>query len=117
MDRELVRAVMRLKREGGAGALATIISTRGATPRKAGAKMVVFADGSFAGTVGGGCGEAEIRQQALEVIRRGEPVLYTVDLTGDFVAEEGMVCGGIMEVFVEPIGGGDGVGGDRGENP
>ncbi|MHB8575893.1 MAG: XdhC family protein [Dehalococcoidia bacterium] len=83
-------------------ALATVAQTRGSTPRKAGAKMVVRPDGSFFGTIGGGCGEAEVWQRAMEVLEGGEPGIVTVDLT-EPVDGEDKICGGVMEIFVERI--------------
>ncbi|KXS45292.1 MAG: xanthine dehydrogenase accessory factor, partial [Candidatus Frackibacter sp. T328-2] len=85
-------------------ALATIIKTSGSTPRKAGSKMVILPDGQIKGTIGGGCGESEVRQQALDMIRQqGEALIHTIKLSNDLAAEEGMVCGGRMEVFIEPV--------------
>jgi xanthine/CO dehydrogenase XdhC/CoxF family maturation factor len=83
-------------------ALVTIVRTRGATPRKVGTKMLVFEDGLFAGTVGGGCGEADVLQETMRVMETGEPSLFHVDLTADEAEESGDVCGGIMDVFIEP---------------
>ena len=83
-------------------ALATVAQTRGSTPRKAGAKMVVRPDGSFFGTIGGGCGEAEVWQKAMEVLEDGTPTIVTVDLT-EPVDGEDKICGGVMEIFVERI--------------
>jgi xanthine dehydrogenase accessory factor len=83
-------------------ALATVAQTRGSTPRKAGAKMVVRPDGSFFGTIGGGCGEAEVWQKAMEVLEGAEPGVITVDLT-EPVDGEDKICGGVMDVFVERI--------------
>lgn len=82
-------------------ALVTIIRVKGSTPRKPGAKMLVFADGRTYGTIGGGCGEAEIRQQALHVLDNRTSKWYTLNMTNDTAEDEGMVCGGIMEVFIE----------------
>jgi xanthine dehydrogenase accessory factor len=83
-------------------AMVTIVRTRGSTPRKVGTKMLVFEDGLFAGTVGGGCGEADVLQETLRVMETGEPSLFHVDLTADEAEESGDVCGGIMDVFIEP---------------
>ena len=87
---------------GEAIALATVAETRGSTPRKAGAKMVVRPDGSFFGTIGGGCGEAEVWQEAMNVLQTGKPKLVTVDLTESPEGED-KICGGIMQVFVERV--------------
>ncbi|SJZ33518.1 XdhC/CoxI family protein [Selenihalanaerobacter shriftii] len=85
-------------------ALATIIDTSGSTPRKAGSKMVVLPDGRTVGTIGGGCGEAEVRQKALDIINgQLDSLVHTNKLSNDVAAEEGMVCGGRMEVFIEAI--------------
>ena len=87
----------------GRRALATIISTKGSTPRKVGAKMLVFPDGRFLGTIGGGCGESDVFHEAVQVIEDGQSRVMQVDLTADEAGESGDVCGGIMEVFVEPV--------------
>jgi len=84
-------------------ALATVAQTRGSTPRKAGAKMVVRPDGSFFGTIGGGCGEAEVWQRAMDILAgEAAPGVVTVDLT-EPVDGEDKICGGVMDVFVERI--------------
>jgi xanthine dehydrogenase accessory factor len=82
--------------------IATVAASRGSTPRKPGAKMAVRADGTFCGTIGGGCGEAEVWQEAMNVIETGKPSLVLVDLTESPEGED-KICGGIMEVFVERI--------------
>lgn len=82
--------------------LATVARTRGSTPRKTGAKMVVRSDGSFFGTIGGGCGEAEVWQEAMEVLEDGSPRIVTVDLTEPTDGED-KICGGVMDVFVERL--------------
>lgn len=84
-------------------ALVTIVSVKGSTPRSPGARMIVFKDGRTYGTVGGGCGEAEIRQEALRVLHHRKNQGYTLDMTNDTAEEEGMVCGGTMDVFIEYI--------------
>jgi xanthine dehydrogenase accessory factor len=86
--------------------VATVASSRGSTPRKPGAKMAVRADGSFCGTIGGGCGEAEVWQAAMDTMRDGRPRLVTVDLTEDVEGED-KICGGVMDVFVERLVSGD----------
>ncbi len=82
--------------------LATVAQTFGSTPRKTGAKMVVRQDGSFVGTIGGGCGEAEVWQEAMEALEDGQPRMVTVDLTEPTDGED-KICGGIMRVFVERL--------------
>jgi xanthine/CO dehydrogenase XdhC/CoxF family maturation factor len=86
--------------------LATVARTRGSTPRKTGAKMVVRRDGSFFGTIGGGCGEAEVWQEAMAVFDDGRPRIVTVDLTEPTDGDD-KICGGVMDVFVERLGSDD----------
>lgn len=82
-------------------AIVTVISTKGSVPRKAGAKMVVFPDGRTLGSIGGGCSEGEVIHTARDIIKGGGYQIQNVDMTGYIAEEEGMVCGGIMEVFIE----------------
>jgi xanthine/CO dehydrogenase XdhC/CoxF family maturation factor len=82
--------------------LATVAAARGSTPRKPGAKMLVRPDGSSCGTIGGGCGEAEVWQKAMEVLESGRPAVVQVDLTTPVDGED-KICGGVMDVFVERI--------------
>ena len=102
-DRELYEALLEASQEGRACALATIVSTRGSTPRKVGAKMLVEPDTGLVGTVGGGCGEGQVIEAAREVLEGGEPRMVRVDLTRDFLSLSPAVCGGIMDVFVEAV--------------
>ncbi|HKM98984.1 MAG TPA: XdhC family protein [Candidatus Binataceae bacterium] len=82
-------------------ALATVINVRGSTPREVGAKMIVRDDGQF-GTIGGGCGEAEVFRKARILLEEGQGARLTeVDLTGDFDQQQIGTCGGIMDVFVD----------------
>jgi xanthine dehydrogenase accessory factor len=90
----------RLER-GGNAAMATVVKTRGSTPQQAGAKMVIFDDGSFIGTVGGGCVEADIWADAREVLRTGKTDIYHFNLNDEYADAEGMVCGGQMDVLIE----------------
>jgi|SRR5579871_2785876 len=101
---EILQEARRRVAAGEQVAIATIVQTRGSTPREIGAKMLVFEDGLFMGTVGGGCGEADVLQATLEAMERGTPGLMHVDLTADEAEESGDVCGGIMDVFIEPLG-------------
>lgn len=81
--------------------LATVVSTKGSTPRKTGAKMLVDKDGVVAGTIGGGCGEAEVIEAALAVLAGAPPRVVQVDLTEELTSWSPAVCGGVMDVFVE----------------
>jgi len=101
-DREIVRELARLQGVGVHGCLATIVATAGSTPREVGAKMLVFADGSTLGTVGGGCGESQVRSAAYRCLLASDgPELLEVDLTADLGTRGGDVCGGRMQIFVE----------------
>ncbi len=80
--------------------MATIVRSRGSTPQKVGARMLVFESGEGAGTVGGGCVEAGIWQAAAAVIAEGNPRMLRVDLVDD-LRGEGDVCGGTVDVFID----------------
>lgn len=82
-------------------ALVTIVSRRGSAPRDVGTKMVVLKNGTMIGTIGGGCVEAKIRQDAFNSITDNKSQLIEADMTGIEAEEDGMVCGGIVEIFVE----------------
>lgn len=84
-------------------ALITVIGSKGSVPRKAGAKMIVWLDGRIIGTIGGGCSEANILNMARTVINNRGYQIEHVDMTGDVAEDEGMVCGGTMEVLIESI--------------
>lgn len=103
MQDEIYRALAGALERGEPVVLATVARTRGSTPRKTGAKMVVRQDGSFFGTIGGGCGEAEVWQEAMTVLQDGQSRIVTVDLTEPTDGED-KICGGVMDVFVERVG-------------
>jgi xanthine/CO dehydrogenase XdhC/CoxF family maturation factor len=106
-DRTLTDALVTARDAGRRCVLATIVSTKGSTPRKVGARMIVDPDRGLVGTVGGGCGEAEVIESAYRVLETGVPERVRVDLTDDLLSWSPAVCGGIMDVFVEPVGGTD----------
>jgi xanthine dehydrogenase accessory factor len=81
--------------------VATVAHTRGSTPQRRGAKMLFFENGEVAGTVGGGCIEAEVWAEARVALRTGTPALHEFKLTADEASEEGMVCGGTMQIFID----------------
>lgn len=101
---EIYRTIARLRSESQTVALATVVATKGSAPRGPGAKMVVTADGRTFGTVGGGWPESEVQRTAIEAIGAGVPRVCRVEMTADIATEEGAICGGIMEVFIEPLG-------------
>jgi len=102
-DREIYAAVARAAESGERLALATVIRVKGSTPRGAGSKMLIAAGGDQIGTIGGGCGEAEVLMAAEEVIETGVPRLIRVELTDDHLSWSPAVCGGVMEIFLEPL--------------
>ncbi|MFN0148317.1 MAG: XdhC family protein [Dehalococcoidia bacterium] len=102
MQDEIYREIAGSMERGEPVVLATVARTRGSTPRKTGAKMVVRRDGTFFGTIGGGCGEAEVWQEAMSAFEDGKPRIVTVDLTEPTDGED-KICGGVMDVFVERL--------------
>jgi xanthine dehydrogenase accessory factor len=103
VDDELYRQLKEALRKQEPVALATVTRARGSTPRKPGAKMLIRRDGSFLGTIGGGCGEAEVWQEAMATLEDGRPRIVVVDLTEPTDGED-KICGGVMDVFVERLG-------------
>lgn len=103
-DAEIFRELSALQARGIITCLATIVETVGSTPRERGAKMIVCVDGTTYGSVGGGCGENQVRSAALRcILKTKEPELLEVDLTDDIGSEGGDVCGGKAWIFVEPL--------------
>jgi xanthine dehydrogenase accessory factor len=84
--------------------LATIVRARGSTPRGVGSKMLVDPERGLTGTIGGGCGEAQVLETAREVLESGVPRLVHVDLTEDLFSWSPAVCGGVFDVFLERVG-------------
>jgi xanthine dehydrogenase accessory factor len=102
-DLAVFAAAEEAAREGRPVALATIVRCKGSTPRGIGSKMLVDPERGLTGTVGGGCGEAEVIEAAREVVRTGRPQLLRIDLTHDLLSWSPAVCGGIFDVFVERV--------------
>ncbi len=103
MNREVFAAVAEALERGEAAALVTIVAARGSTPQRVGAKMLVFADGRSVGTIGGGCYESDASGKAREAIATRTPQLVHYELSDDFAQETGLICGGQMDVYIEPI--------------
>jgi xanthine dehydrogenase accessory factor len=102
-DREVFSRLAELKKDKVEVCLATIVEAAGSTPREVGAKMLVCADGTTFGSVGGGCGERQVKTAALRcLLTTRTPELVEVDLTDDLGTRGGDVCGGRMWIFVEP---------------
>src|SRR5579862_2847709 len=100
---DLYEEIVKLRREGRRGAVATIVNVRGSVPSFETAKMLVRDDGSIVGTIGGGCVEAEIWQAAREVMESEKSRTLTFNLNQDPKFDTGLVCGGTLDIFVEPI--------------
>src|SRR5215204_6454869 len=98
----LYEALDRCLAAGETTAVATIVQRKGSSPREVGAKMLIRANGDTDGTVGGGCGEADVWRAALDVMADLEPRTVIVDLTEEIAMNTNGVCGGIMDIFVEP---------------
>ncbi len=100
---DLFEEVIKLRREGKRGALATIVHTNGSIPSYESSRMLVREDGSIAGTIGGGCVEADVWAAAREVMQKEMPRKMVFNLNHDANYDNGLICGGTLEVFVEPI--------------
>lgn len=103
MSLDIYRAIVEAAERGEAAALVTVVSTSGSTPQRVGAKMIVFRDGRTVGTIGGGCYEHDAALKAREALTSGRAELLHYSLADELAAETGLVCGGQMDVFVEPI--------------
>src|SRR5689334_1503129 len=98
---ELYRLINGAQARGERVVVATVAHTRGSTPQRRGAKMLFFENGEVAGTVGGGCVKAEVWAEARASLRNGVSALHRFQLTAEEASEEGMVCGGTMEIFID----------------
>tara|TARA_B100001123_G_C15337074_1_gene1033275 strand:- start:3746 stop:4573 length:828 start_codon:yes stop_codon:yes gene_type:complete len=103
MNQEVFEALAVALRRGEEVALVTITASSGSTPQRVGAKMLVYADGRTVGTIGGGCYENDAFKKAREALRTRQPVIEKYELSDDFAEESGLICGGQMEVFIEPV--------------
>ncbi len=100
---DIFEEIVRLRREGTPAALATIVQTRGSTPGQETMRLLVLENGTFLGTVGGGCLEAEVYETAKEVIRNEKPRTLKFRLAKHDSPDSGLLCGGEVTIFVEPI--------------
>src|SRR6266576_7074656 len=103
MSQEVFTALTEALERGDEAALVTIVSAQGSTPQRVGAKMLVFADGRTVGTIGGGCYENDAFGKARHAITTRAPQLVHYELNDDFAQETGLICGGQMDVYIEPI--------------
>ncbi|MEI6666015.1 MAG: XdhC family protein [Chloroflexota bacterium] len=104
MSLELFKELREAQAQGERRVLATVATTLGSTPRGPGAHLLLRPDGTFTGTIGGGCGEAEVWQEAMETMQDGRPRIVKVDLT-EPVDGDDKICGGVMEIFIERVSG------------
>ena len=100
---DLFEEIVRMRRAGQRGALATIVHTNGSIPSFESSRMLVREDGTIAGTVGGGCVEADVWAAAKEVMVKEAPRKLVFNLNNEATYDNGLICGGTVEVFVEPI--------------
>src|SRR5262244_3190222 len=100
---DIYEEIVKLRQAGRRGAVATIVNVRGSIPSFETAKMLVRDDGSIFGTIGGGCVEADVWRAAREVMEQEKPRTLTFDLNQNPKDDTGLVCGGTLDVFVEPV--------------
>jgi xanthine dehydrogenase accessory factor len=103
MSQEVLTELVKALERGDDVALVTIVAAQGSTPQRVGAKMVVYPDGRTVGTIGGGCYENDALGKAREALISRKPKLVKYDLTDDFAQESGLICGGQMTVYIEPV--------------
>lgn len=102
-DEAVFAAARAAEAEGRATVLATIVRSRGSTPRGVGSKMLIDPARGLTGTVGGGCGEGQVIEDAAQVLATGVPRMVRIDLTEDLFSWSPAVCGGVFDVFLERI--------------
>ena len=100
---DIYEEIVQLRQQGRRGAVATIVNVRGSVPSFETAKMLIRDDGSIVGTVGGGCVEAEVWQAAREVMESEKPRTITFNLNQNPKYDTGLVCGGTLDIFIEPV--------------
>jgi len=100
---DIYEEIVQLRQAGRRGAVATIVNVRGSIPSFETAKMLIRDDGSILGTVGGGCVEAEVWQAAREVMESERPRTLTFNLNQNPKYDTGLVCGGTLDIFIEPV--------------
>src|SRR5437763_863334 len=101
--RDVLRELVAVIRSGRPVAWCRLVETRGSTPQKAGAAMLVNEDGTQAGTLGGGCVEAEVKRRALGLLAENRPDVCTFQLDSDYGWDDGLICGGRMKIAIQPL--------------
>ena len=102
-EKQVYEALLEASRAGRRVVLATVVAARGSTPRGTGSKMVIDPEVGLVGTIGGGCGEGDVLAAAGGVLERGRPKRVRVELTDAEESWSPAVCGGVMDIFVEPV--------------
>ena len=100
---KIFEEITRIRSRGGSAALGTVVQVKGSTPREVGSKILIKGDGAVLGSIGGGSLEATICREAMSVLREGKAKMLHFDLTGEEVEADQMLCGGEMDIFIEPI--------------
>lgn len=103
IDEEVYRTIITAAESRRPVALATVLRTRGSVPRHAGSRMIIDPEHGLVGTIGGGCGEADVIAAARKVLESGVPRVVQVELTDAIASWSPAVCGGVMEILVEPV--------------
>jgi xanthine/CO dehydrogenase XdhC/CoxF family maturation factor len=101
--RDVLGAIEAWRDEGHRVALATVTKVKGTAPRPPGAKMAISDDGRWIGSVSGGCVEAAVLEEARQVLDGAPPKLVTFGITDEMVWDVGLACGGVIDVFIEPV--------------
>ena len=102
-NEDVFEAVAAALQRGEQAALVTIIRAQGSTPQRVGAKMLVYPDGRIVGTIGGACYENEASLKARTAIQARQPMTAKYELSDDLAEDSGLICGGQMEVYIEPL--------------
>lgn len=102
-DTRVYQAILDAADAGRRVVLATVVSARGSTPRGTGSKMVIDPEIGIVGTIGGGCGEGDVIEASKEVLETGRAQRVRVELTDAEESWSPAVCGGVMDIFVEPV--------------
>lgn len=101
--REILERVEEWRTRGERIAVATVLTTAGSTPRPAGAKMAMTARGDVAGSISGGCVDTDVIEHAMDVLQSGRPQVVEYGYSPDMTWEVGLMCGGSVQVFIEPL--------------
>jgi len=101
--KEILDEVERWRESGAKVVVATVVATRRSAPRPVGTSLAISESGKMCGSVSGGCVEGDVFENAMEVMRSGEPKMLSYGITDDMAWNVGLPCGGEIDVFVEPV--------------